>query len=149
MISPKQLSSQALSELRRIDKLHGAQAPFLHKAGISRLTFKRLVREGYAWSAVIDRVEAALKESGKAPKKVITPEMVETMVCTGFGITPENLLRPGRNPLFSEAKQIACMLLNEKAGLSKAAIARRFEYADHTGVTCAIRTLKDLSLIHI
>lgn len=135
----KEFSKTTLKELRRIKRLRGVSA-FCTRSGVNPKTFKEMVKNGSARADVVEKVEKTILELETT--KVPTKETIETIVCTGYGITPEALRRQTRETGPNEARQVACMLMVEEGKLGKKAIAKHFEYADHTSVAWVIKTLR-------
>lgn len=139
MIIPKEISPETLTRMKKIDSMHGAQKPFLLKANIDRRTFKEALRKGYAWEKVVERIEMAIATPDKTPD----PETIELVISTYYGTDPETLLVPSRNKRnLVEARQITFLLEIELGKMKPKAIAPRFGYADHSGVTNAIKALR-------
>src|SRR5687767_12491040 len=103
MIGAVEISQERRLQLRKIKRLRGITG-FCKKAQINYRTFDRLIKEGNAKADIVDRVQAALDTTIQS--KTATPEVVRTMVCTGYGITQEALQNVTRYPMLAEARQV-------------------------------------------
>lgn len=139
MAIPKEISAETIARMKKIRSMHGAQGPFLMKAKIDRKTFHNAIANGYAKECIVERIENAFAMPDKTPD----PETIERVISTYYGTDPETLRVPSRNKRnLIEARQITFLLEIELGKMKPKTIAPRFGYADHSGVTNAIKALK-------
>lgn len=136
----KTLSKAARAALHRVRQERWFNA-FAKKAEVDKKTLRKMYLGKYVELEKVQRVEAALG----APATVVTAEIVETMVSTGYGLTIEALhrLRQSSNQVIREAQQVTYLLLESEAKMKRTAIAKHFGFADHSNISHNIATIQE------
>lgn len=131
----KRLSENAMQRLQDIANTRGGQSDFVKKAKIRPETFRAILSKGHAKDEVVQKVI-------KAFGPVASPVIVQTIVCTGYGITPEKFLS-GNEMMVREARHIGVMMMRSECGMSRPQIREFFGFDDETAVTKIITRMEE------
>lgn len=134
MSNYKPLPEWVHAEIRRRERIHGAQKPLYYRAKIRPETFKLLCKRGWGKADVVDRVVKVIEDDIAGP--TVTGKQIVSHIDTKRDVIMATV-PPGSPGRFQIPRMLAVFIMRKDAGMDRRTIANEIGYRSLTSVNNA------------